>query len=470
MNPRERVQSRRDFLRGLAGPVVASAIGATGRAGAPRATADAMILLWMAGGQCHTETWDPKRFTPYRRGMEARSVGSTFRAIPTTVDGLRISEGLPHCSRVMHLGAMIKTFQPANLGFIIHARHQSHFHTGYVPPQSAALPSLGGVLARLVGPREPNTPANVLIGQRFDIEGVEAPDFLAFHTAGFLGDDYGPMLIPDPARAAEALQPRAGTPRGRSGRRLAALHRAIDTADPLRQLSASERGYLQRLDAAHALVESPASRALDLTLEPRASFDAYNIGRFGLGCLLARRLVESGARFIEVTTEYVPFGGWDTHDDGHRRAAEMMSLVDAPIARLITDLEERGMLDRTLVVVASEFSRDMLLEGRLGDPIEDPVPVPKYLDHPRHYGLHRHFTGASTVIVFGGGARRGYVHGETADERPFTAIKDPVTVSDLHATFYTMMGVRPDVSFEHDGRPFPLTEGGRGRPIRELLA
>ena len=116
--------------------------------------------------------------------------------------------------------------------------------------------------------------------------------------------------------------------------------------------------------------------AFDLSLEPKRVYDTYDTSRFGRGCLLARRLTEVGARFIEVTTEYVPFESWDTHENGHTTAATMKREVDRPIAQLILDLEERGLLDRTLVVVASEFSRDMITEGRPGSSARDQSRAP----------------------------------------------------------------------------------------------
>ena len=100
------------------------------------------------------------------------------------------------------------------------------------------------------------------------------------------------------------------------------------------------------------------------------------VGRFGLGCLLARRLVESGARFVEVTTEYIPFLNWDTHENGHERLVGMKQQIDAPVAQLVLDLEERGLLNRTLIVLASEFSRDLLVEGKPDRKVKDQVDVP----------------------------------------------------------------------------------------------
>ncbi|HWB95142.1 MAG TPA: DUF1501 domain-containing protein, partial [Bryobacteraceae bacterium] len=195
-------------------------------------------------------------------------------------------------------------------------------------------------------------------------------------------------------------------------------------------------------------------------------------GRFGLGCLLARRLTEVGARFIEVTTEYVPFRHWDTHENGHERTIGMKKEIDAPIARLVLDLEERGLLNRTLIVVASEFSRDMMTEGRPGKTVKEcgSIQQPEVMSEPKHYGMHRHFTAASSILMFGGGMKRGFVYGKTADERPLVAVENPVTVEDLHATIYRAMGIPADLAYEVEKRPFYVTKDGKGKPVLDLFA
>ena len=203
----------------------------------------------------------------------------------------------------------------------------------------------------------------------------------------------------------------------------------------------SAESLLRSMDAAHRLLDSPSAKAFDLSLEPQASYDIYNTGRFGLGCLLARRLTEAGARFIEVTTEYIPFKNWDTHENGHARAIDMKQQIDAPVAQLVLDLEERGLLDRTLIVLASEFGRDMVLEGKPDKPVKDQVDVPDVMTEPKHFGMHRHFTDAGSVLLFGGGVKRGFLYGKTADERPCSTIENPVTIEDLHATIYRAMGI-----------------------------
>ena len=151
-------------------------------------------------------------------------------------------------------------------------------------------------------------------------------------------------------------------------------------------------------------------------------------GRFGLGCLLARRLAEVGARFIEVTTEYIPFLNWDTHENGHTRTATMKAQIDGPVAQLVLDLEERGLLDRTLVIVASEFSRDMMVEGKPNNRVKEQVMQPDIITDMKYYGMHRHFTEAGSVVMFGGGVKKGFLYGKTADTRPCKTIADRVSV------------------------------------------
>jgi arylsulfatase A-like enzyme len=181
--------------------------------------------------------------------------------------------------------------------------------------------------------------------------------------------------------------------------------------------------------------------------------------------------VENGARYVEVTTEYVPFVHWDTHERGHETVAKLHAEIDRPIATLVRDLEARGLLDRTLVVIASEFSRDMITEGQPGSKANDQANSPKdFLQLPNHYGQHRHFTGGSSVVLFGGGMKKGFVYGKTADERPCVAIENPVGITDLHATLFATLGVSPKTVYEIEGRPFYATEDGKGRPVEAIFA
>ncbi len=491
--------SRRDFLKTASAATLAAL-----SAGAPRLfgaeplpkikpTADTVIVLWMAGGMAHTETFDPKRYAPFEKGMDPNVVLSTFPSIDTAVDGIKFSQGLEKIAGVIDRGTVLRSSVGADLGFILHSRHQFNWHTGYIPPQTVAAPHLGAVIARTLGPLNEAMPPFINIGQRFDLG--EGEELKAFTTAGFLGSEWGPFNIPFPHDAASAARPPAGMTPGRFEDRNAFYKRLLEASPVGEHGSAFQRDSLVRaMDNAHRLLASPAAKAFDLSLEPKESvakyvpagfdaskltavkqdregnYEAQTIGRFGLGCLLARRLAEAGARYIEVTTEYIPFLNWDTHENGHARLVNMKSMIDSPIAQLVLDLEERGLLDRTLIVLASEFSRDMMIEGKEGAKVRDQVRVPDKLEDLKFYGMHRHFTDAGSVLLFGGGMKRGHVHGVTADERPCKVVENPVPIEDLHATIFQALGISPKLSYEIEQRPFYVTRDGLGKPVMDLFA
>ena len=466
-------RDRRDFLKMASTATLGALAAGSGNTFAadehPEATADSVILLWMGGGMASTETFDPKQHVPFEKGMSPEKVLSTFPAIDTVCDHIKISEGLDRIASVMDRGTLIRSYTAGDLGHILHSRHQYHWHTGYAPPLTVAAPHIGSVIARTLGQRNPAMPAFIDIGQRFTLG--EREELKAFHTAGFLGSEYGPFLIPYPNQATEAVQPPTGMNLERFKKRYAAYKKIAADSPIARHGSDYQRESLSRsLENAYRLLSSPAAKAFDLSLEPKESLEKYDTGRFGRGCLLARRLVEEGARFVEVTTEYVPFLHWDTHDNGHTRLAGLKRMIDSPIAQLVLDLEERGLLDRTLIVLASEFSRDMMMEGRPEKKVRDQVQVPPVINELKFYGMHRHFTGAGSVLMFGGGLKGGHLHGVTADERPCTTIKDRVVIEDLHATIYRALGISPRHAYEIEGRPFYVTRDGEGQSIDSLFA
>ena len=160
---------RRNFLAtASAATLSALAAGfprvARAQAPAPAATADAVIVLWMAGGMAHTETFDPKRYTPYAPGLRPGQVLSTFPAIDTAVDHIKFSQGLERIGSVIDRGTVIRSYTAGDLGFILHSRHQYQWHTGYAPPQTVAAPHLGAIVSRTLGPRDPAMPALELRG------------------------------------------------------------------------------------------------------------------------------------------------------------------------------------------------------------------------------------------------------------------------------------------------------------------
>ena len=466
--------NRRDFLKTSTATLAALACGEPAAAlnaeQRPEARADTIILLWMAGGMAQTETFDPKKYTPFESGLESARVLSTFPSIDTVVDNIKLSQGLEKVAQVMDRATLIRSHRVGSLGAILHSRHQYHWHTGYAPPLSVAAPHMGSVVARALGPVKPDIPAFVDIGQNMEI-GAESASLKAFHTAGFLGTEYGPFIVSDPREAAAAVRPPEGLGVHRFHRRYSYYKKLVEGSPVLKHGSSYQQESLFRyLDRAHRLLDSPAAKAFDLDLEPKESYQAYTTGRFGLGCLLARRLAEVGVRFIEVTSEYVPFRYWDTHENGHERTAGLKTMIDAPIARLVLDLEERGMLDRTLIVLASEFGRDMLVEGKPDKGVKNAVAQPEIMTEPKHYGMHRHFTEATSVLIFGGGFKRGFLYGQTADERPCRIVEHPIEIEDLHATLYTVLGISPDLSYVVEKRPFYATKDGRGKPVTELFA
>ncbi|MFO0968570.1 MAG: DUF1501 domain-containing protein [Gemmataceae bacterium] len=293
----------------------------------------------------------------------------------------------------------------------------------------------------------------------------------AFTTGGFFGSEYGPFNLPFPTDAIASVRPPRGMTRAAS-RPGKSVFGSYCVAASVGDLASDyhHESMLRAYENAYRLLSSRDRAAFDLSLEPRSVFDRYNTGRFGLGCLLARRLAEAGARFLEVTTEYVPFVHWDTHENGHSTLARMKQEIDRPIAQLILDLEARGLLDRTLVVLATEFSRDMMIEGVPGSAARDQSrAATDVMRLPIHYGLHRHFTGSGSVLMFGGGVKKGFLYGATAPERPLIVTRNPISIMDLHATILTAMGISPRTAFDVERRPFYVTQDGHGRAITDLF-
>ncbi|MBT3541843.1 MAG: DUF1501 domain-containing protein [Opitutae bacterium] len=476
MNIPEQIQ-RRDFIKQL-GLASTAALATNGTQAwgndmviHPKSKADSCILIWMGGGMAAPDTFDPKRYLPFEKGLEVNKILSTFPAIDTNVDGIKISQGLENIAQVMDRGTLIRSAVQPDLGSILHSRHQYHWHTGYVPPITVAAPHIGAWMAKVLGPKNEVIPPFINIGQR--LEGVgEKEELKAFTTAGFFGSEYGPMNLPYPEKAVQSVQPPKGMEPGRFSNRYKHFKKLLEKNPKREQTSDFQHeSMIRSMESAHRLLQSKEKNAFDLTLEPKDSYAKYGDTRFGRGCLLARRLVEEGARFIEVTTEYVPFLNWDTHENGHTTAARMKKEIDQPVAQLIRDLEAKGLLDRTLVILASEFSRDMMIEGVPGSVAHDQSRArTEKLNEMKQYGLHRHFTGGTSIAMFGGGVKKGFTYGKTADERPLMAVENPLSIEDLHATIYTAMGINPKTAYEVEKRPFYATKDGIGKAATDIFA
>src|SRR6056297_533151 len=241
---------RRHFVKQLAAAGLATLAAGEPRAHAssvpqPTPTADSCIILWMAGGMAAPETFDPKRYAPFEKGMDIQQVLSTFPAIDTAVDGLQICQGLERIGSVMDRATLIRSAVQPDLGSILHSRHQYHWHTGYIPPQTVACPHIGSWIARCAEPNSPVMPGFINIGQR--LEGVgEKEELKAFTTAGFFGSEYGPMNLPYPEQAARSVRPPEGMTAERFANRDKLYRKLVSKSPHAEQASDHQRESLLR--------------------------------------------------------------------------------------------------------------------------------------------------------------------------------------------------------------------------------
>ncbi|MCI0335279.1 MAG: DUF1501 domain-containing protein [Planctomycetes bacterium] len=436
------VVHRRDFLR------VAAATGAAAgmmswtdaiclSAEDMRKRGMACILLWMGGGPSQFETFSPK---------PGHANGGETKAIATSVPGIQIAETLPNMARVMNDLAIIRSMTSKEGS---HPRASFLLHHGYLPMGGVKFPTLGSHVAHQIGDPKFDLPSFVRIGgRRADLGG-----------AGFLGVDYDPFVLRNPEAKPENTQPVTSLMTkqrfGRGKQNLQDIEPAAD-ARYARRLEMLDRlqsdfGKIEGADivADHRklirkssdMILSPKMEAFDLANESDGMRDAYGRNPFGAGCLLARRLVEAGVTFVEVNLE-----GWDTHEDNFTRTAQRNEIFDKPMAQLITDLKQRGMLDRTLVLWMGEFGRTPRINARAG---------------------RDHYPRAFNIALAGSGIRGGQVIGET-DAGGIEVSERPVAVSDLFRTVYTTLGINADhENMSRIGRPIKLVDGGE--VIRELL-
>lgn len=415
------VVHRRDFLRvagaaGVAAGVMSWTDAICLSADELRQQGKACILLWMAGGPSQFETFSPKPGHPN---------GGETKAISTAVTGIEIADSLPNTAKVMNDLAIVRSMTSKEGS---HPRASFLLHHGYLPMGGVKFPTLGSHVAQQIGDKSFDLPSFVRIGGRQAELG----------GAGFLGVDYDPLVLQNPERRPENTQPGVGE--ARFARRLDLLDRlqtdfgGVEGADVV-----ADHQKLVRKSA--DMIRSPRMAAFDLEQESAAMRDAYGRSQFGAGCLLARRLVEAGVTFVEVVA-----GGWDTHQDNFNRTRDRNAQIDQPMAQLITDLRQRGMLEKTLVIWMGEFGRTPRINPNAG---------------------RDHYPRAFNVALAGGGIRGGQVVGKTSAGGEQVTDR-PVTVSDLFRTVYTALGIDADhENMSRIGRPIKLVDGGE--VVRELL-
>ncbi len=455
----------------------------------PKARADSCIWIWLPGVVAQTDVWDPKQFTPYRQGMKGSEVLGTCESIPTAADGIRLGAGLDSIASVMDRGTILRTLANDIMFGAVHLRAQHYMMTDYVHPAGFKAPSIGSIVARTLGRRDPNVPEYIYIGRDIDTSDNERLFIAEFIGPGFLGVQSAPFMIPDATEGLATLNPALGMTTERIDRRQALFHRFNELADRGLIDSSKADHYRKTIDDARAMMDSPVKRAFDYVNEEGpevvAAYEpqiyandlldqSYYFGRrFGHGLLLARRLVESGARFVQVEYQYGPFKGFDMHENGRDRMVEMKKQIDRPIGQLIRDLDERGLLDRTLVVIATEFGRTIASQPAAGVEPEGSSESHNgenlIIENEAMFGFHGHFSSCNCMVFFGGGFKRGHAHGRTAARHPMIAVENPVHHIDAHATIYTALGISPETSYVNELRPVYVTKDGKGRAVEAML-
>jgi uncharacterized protein (DUF1501 family) len=382
----------------------------------PKARAQACILLWLNGGPSHLDTFDPK---------PGRATGGPFKAIKARAPGMMLSEHLPGLAERGDRIALVRSMGSKEGN---HARAQYLVHTGYAPNPTVVHPSLGGWTSARLGDPKAELPAFVSIG---------GPSF----GAGFLGVQNGPFVLQKAgAPPADVALPR-GVDEARFARRMAALG-AMEDRFAHATSDAKIEGRRQVYAKAVRLMHAPKLDAFDLTAEPDATKKAYGDTDFGRGCLVARRLVERGVKFVEVVLD-----GWDTHQNDFERTRTLMGTLDPAFAALLDDLATRRLAGSTLVACMGEFGRTPRINGNDG---------------------RDHWPGAWSAVLAGAGVRGGVVHGAT-DEDGAKVAGPATTVPDLLATMASVMGLDPGhTEMTPVGRPIAVTDGGA--PIHGVLA
>ena len=403
---------RRHFLQ-IAGASAMASLASRIAFSAPAtgAKAKSVILLWMAGGPSHIDTWDPK----------SGPTGGSFSAIKTKNKDLTICGHLP---QVAEIGDKLAVMRGLSAKEGNHQRAQYLMHTGYAPNPTVVHPAMGAWLSAKLGPTPSALPAFVSLG------GPSA-------GPGFLGVQHGPFVIPRAGGMPDNVAPT--TDQTRFENRLRLLD-GMDEEFAKRSGSAlvDQRRALYKETV--QLMGAAALESFDTDNEPDAVKKAYGESQFGKGCLVARRLVESGVRFVEVWLD-----GWDTHQNNFERVRTLLSQVDPAMSTLVKDLDTRKLLSSTLVVWMGDFGRTPKINGNDG---------------------RDHFPQAQSCVLAGAGIKPG-VYGATSSAGD-KVVGTPYSVPDVMATIATLAGISPNAeTMTPVGRPIAVTDNGT--PIADVM-
>jgi uncharacterized protein (DUF1501 family) len=429
--PTFRHANRREFLAaGLLGTVglALSPMMQTVLAREDKKRAKACILVWLNGGPSHLDTFDPKP------AADAKIAGP-FKALDTKVSGVQLSEHLPHLGEQAKHLAVIRSLTSKEAD---HDRAYFYLHTGNLRDETVEYPALGSVVAHKWKDTESDLPSFVALNGG-------APG------GGFLGLDFDPYVVGNLDAPLDNLNLPDGIDEDRLDRRLKALE-VLNDRFGLKGDLAKVIEHKKVTDKALKLRKSPALKAFDLKDEKAETLRAYGIAEsvpdgqamptFGKSCLLARRMIENGVRFVEVTLD-----GWDTHADNFTGVEALSKELDPALATLTADLADRGLLDQTLVLCMGEFGRTPTINQQNG---------------------RDHWSEAFSMLLAGGGVKGGQVIG-ASDEKGEHVKEKPVTIPDLYASVLTAFGINPSFTYHTpSGRPIKLA--GKGSVVKELFS
>lgn len=366
------------------------------------------IVLFMSGGASQLDTFDPKPGTKN---------GGPFAAIPTSTKGIQISEHLPNVAEQAHHLSIIRSMVSREGN---HERARYLLHTGYAPGGAVRHPTLGSITSHYLEDEFLNLPSCV---------NINSPTY----SGGFLGATHDPFVVKDPMMPVEDISYPAQMDTHRFRERLKML-RAIEKDFIAKRTGRSTEAHEAIYKKADELINSPKIDAFNLDDEPIAIREAYGMNRFGQGCLMARRLVEAGVKFVEVSLD-----GWDTHQNNFERTQELLDMVDPAFAMLLQDLSERDLLDETLVLWLGEFGRTPRINENDG---------------------RDHHTNGWSAVVGGGGVRGGQVVGGT-NEDGSQVVSGAVGVPDLFASLCFALGINGDEeNYSRSGRPIRVVNDG----------
>lgn len=384
-----------------------------------------VILLWMEGGPSQLETFDPH---------EGTRIGGDVKSIDTTVKGLQISDLLPQTAEQMHLATLVRSMVGKEGE---HNRATYQIKSGFRPDPTLIHPAIGAVLCH-------HDQIESDIPRHISILPGNSPG-----RGGYLGGVYDAFKVNDPAGPVTDVAMRVDKPR--FDQRLSDLNSVVErefARGRLADLEASRTLHRSATDAALRMMSSEQLTAFDVTKETKADLGAFGDMAFGRGCLAASRLVEVGVRCVEVT-----LGGWDSHVTNHTLQSSACGTLDPALAALLKRLDERDLLDSTLVVCCGEFGRTPSINPAEG---------------------RDHWPNGFSALLAGGGFRSGHVHGETSGDPkldpkdPGADVRDAVTIADLHSTILHSLGVDPSEELDTPiGRPMKRSEG---RVVDTLLA